>query len=122
MIAPLTMDRLEQSRAIAGLDPWEHHGAPRRDHCCTGSPRTRAGAAGARAVFRWRSIATARKARRTCWSELAAAVRSCIQLQSAAHARRCSPELAVLTGGRSFLLRDIKDLEKTLADIARELR
>ena len=31
-------------------------------------------------------------------------------------------ELAVLTGGRSFLLRDIKDLEKTLADIARELR
>jgi hypothetical protein len=28
----------------------------------------------------------------------------------------------VITGGRSFLLRDIKDLEKTLADIARELR
>ena len=49
-------------------------------------------------------------------------MRSCIQLRSAAHARRCSPELAVLTGGRSFLLRDIKDLEKTLADIARELR
>jgi Ca-activated chloride channel homolog len=31
-------------------------------------------------------------------------------------------ELAVLTGGRSFLLRDIKELDKTLADIARELR
>jgi Ca-activated chloride channel family protein len=31
-------------------------------------------------------------------------------------------ELAVLTGGRSFLLRDPKDLETTLATIARELR
>ena len=31
-------------------------------------------------------------------------------------------ELAVLTGGRSFLLRDAKELEKTLATIARELR
>jgi len=31
-------------------------------------------------------------------------------------------ELAVLTGGRSFLLRDARELEKTLATIARELR
>jgi Ca-activated chloride channel homolog len=31
-------------------------------------------------------------------------------------------ELAVLTGGRSFLLRDARELEKTLAAIARELR
>lgn len=31
-------------------------------------------------------------------------------------------ELAVLTGGRSYLLRDVRDLDKTLADIARELR
>ncbi len=27
-----------------------------------------------------------------------------------------------MTGGRSFLLRDVKELEKTLATIARELR
>src|SRR5688500_20297454 len=31
-------------------------------------------------------------------------------------------ELAVLTGGRSFLLRDARELEKTLAAVARELR
>ena len=31
-------------------------------------------------------------------------------------------ELAVLTGGRSFQLRDARELEKTLALIARELR
>ncbi len=31
-------------------------------------------------------------------------------------------ELAVLTGGRSFLLRDPQELEKTLQTIARELR
>jgi Ca-activated chloride channel homolog len=31
-------------------------------------------------------------------------------------------ELATLTGGRSFLLRDVKELERTLTTIARELR
>ena len=31
-------------------------------------------------------------------------------------------ELAVLTGGRSYLLRDVRELDKTLAEIARELR
>ena len=31
-------------------------------------------------------------------------------------------ELAVITGGRSFLLKDAKELEKTLGTIARELR
>jgi Ca-activated chloride channel family protein len=31
-------------------------------------------------------------------------------------------ELAVLTGGRSFLLKDATELEKTLSTIARELR
>jgi Ca-activated chloride channel family protein len=31
-------------------------------------------------------------------------------------------ELATLTGGRSFLLRDTKELERTLSTVARELR
>jgi len=31
-------------------------------------------------------------------------------------------ELATLTGGRSFLLREVKELEPTLTTIARELR
>ena len=31
-------------------------------------------------------------------------------------------ELATLTGGRSFLLRDVKELERTLSTVARELR
>ena len=31
-------------------------------------------------------------------------------------------ELAVITGGRSFLLRDVGDLDKALGDVARELR
>jgi Ca-activated chloride channel family protein len=31
-------------------------------------------------------------------------------------------ELAVLTGGRSFQLRDARELERTLATVARELR
>ena len=31
-------------------------------------------------------------------------------------------ELAVVTGGRSFLLRDVKELDKTLAEVAKELR
>jgi Ca-activated chloride channel family protein len=121
VIAPLTTDRLEQSRAIAGLDPWSttalHDGIIAALDRLEPEP-------GRQALVLF-SDGVDRYSAKTSSDVLERARRSSALVYPIAVGRTRPPllaELAVLTGGRSFLLRDIKELEKTLADIARELR
>ena len=121
VIAPLTMDRLEQARAIAALDPWSttalHDGILAALDRLEPEP-------GRQALVLF-SDGADRYSTRSSSDVLERARRSSALVYPIAVSRTRPPllaELAVLTGGRSFLLRDIKELDKTLADIARELR
>jgi Ca-activated chloride channel family protein len=121
VIAPLTMDRLEQSRAIAGLDPWSTTAL--HDGIIAALDRLEP-ERGRQALVLF-SDGVDRYSTKSSSVVLERARRSSALVYPIAVGRTRPPllaELAVLTGGRSFLLRDIKDLEKTLADIARELR
>ncbi len=121
VIAPLTMDRLEQSRAIAGLDPWSTTAL--HDGVIAALDRLEP-ERGRQALVLF-SDGVDRYSTKSSSDVLERARRSSALVYPIAVGRTRPPllaELAVLTGGRSFLLRDIKDLEKTLADIARELR
>lgn len=121
VIAPLTMDRLEQSRAIAGLDPWSTTAL--HDGIIAALDRLEP-ERGRQALVLF-SDGVDRYSTKSSSDVLERARRSSALVYPIAVGRTRPPllaELAVLTGGRSFLLRDIKDLEKTLADIARELR
>jgi Ca-activated chloride channel homolog len=121
LIAPLEMDRLEQARAIAGLDPWSttalHDGIIAALDRLEPEPGRQAlvlFSDGADRYSKARAAQVVERARRS----------SALVYPIAVGKTRppLLPELAVLTGGRSYLLRDIKELEKALADIARELR
>ena len=121
VIAPLTMDRLEQGRAIAALDPWSttalHDGIVSALDRLEPEPGRQALVLFSDGVDRY-SAATA-------GDVVARARRSHALVYPIAFGRTRPPllaELAVLTGGRSFLLRDVKELEKTLSEIAQELR
>ena len=121
VIAPLSTDRVAQARAIEALDPWSttalHDGiiaALNRLENETGRQ--------ALIVF---SDGTDRYSRSSAADVIERARRSNALIYPIAFGKTRPPvlaELAVLTGGRSFLLRDPKELEQTLATIARELR
>ena len=121
VIAPLSTDRFTQTRAIEALDPWSTtalHDAiiatlDRLEH----EPGRQA-----LIVF---SDGTDRYSTATAAEVVARARRSNALIYPIAFGKDRPPllaELASVTGGRSFLLRDVKELEKTLATIARELR
>jgi Ca-activated chloride channel family protein len=121
VIAPLSTDHVNQERAIAALDPWSTtalHDAiiaalDRLEH----EPGRQA-----LIVF---SDGTDRYSTATPADVVARARRSNALVYPIAIGRTRPPllaELAVLTGGRSFQLRDAKQLDATLATIARELR
>jgi Ca-activated chloride channel family protein len=121
VIAPLTMDRLNQQRAIAALDPWSTtalHDAiiaslDRLEH----EPGRQA-----LVVF---SDGTDRYSKASVAEVVERARRSNALIYPIAFGKArptLLAELAVLTGGRSFLLKDPRELEKTLQTIARELR
>jgi Ca-activated chloride channel family protein len=121
VIAPLSTDRLSQARAIEALDPWSttalHDGIIAALDRLEGEPGRQA-----LIVF---SDGSDRYSRRTAADVVDRARRSNALIYPIAFGKTRPPllaELAVLTGGRSFLLRDPKDLETTLATIARELR
>src|SRR4029078_2423107 len=121
VIAPLSSDRAAQARAISELD--------------AGSPRARHGALlttldrlepepGRQAVVVF-SDGTDRYSEHTAAEVMERARRSNALIYPIALGKTrptLLSELAVLTGGRSFQLRDARELEKTLATIARELR
>ncbi len=121
VLAPLSTDRLSQTRAIEGLYPWGttslydaiiegiglvQPGRGRRALIVLSDGEDRYSTAGPDQV-----LAAARRA-------------SVLVYPMAIGPKRSSlfPELAVLTGGRSFHVRDPKRLQQALSDIARELR
>ena len=121
VIAPLSTDRQAQARAIEALDPWSttalHDGVIAALDRLEAEPGRQA-----LIVF---SDGTDRYSRSTAAQVIDRARRSNALIYPIAFGKSRPPmlaELAVLTGGRSFLLRDPKELEKTLATIARELR
>jgi Ca-activated chloride channel family protein len=121
IVAPLSTDHEAQARAIEALDPWSTtalHDAiiAALDHLEHEPGRQ------ALIVF---SDGTDRYSTATAAQVVERARRSNALVYPIAFGKTRPAflaELAVLTGGRSFQLRDARDLEKTLATIARELR
>ena len=121
MIAPLSTDRLTQARAISGLDPWSTTAL--RDAIVAALDRLEP-ETGRQALVLF-SDGNDRYSRATEADVVARARRSNALIYPITIGKQRPAflaELAVLTGGRSFLLKDATELEKTLATIARELR
>jgi len=121
VIAPLTMDRVDQGRAIAALDPWSTTAL----HDAIIATLDRLEPESGRQALVVFSDGTDRYSRATAAQAVERARRGHALIYLIAFGKVRSPllaELAVITGGRSFLLRDARDLDRTLADVARELR
>jgi Ca-activated chloride channel family protein len=121
VIAPLTMDRFNQGRAIETLDPWSTTAL----HDAIIATLDRLAPESGRQALVIFSDGTDRYSKASAAQVVERARRSNALIYLIAFGRERSPllaELAVVTGGRSFLLRDVKDLDKTLADVAKELR
>ena len=121
VIAPLSADRASQARAISGLDAWSTtalHDALiatlDRLEPETGRQAIVVFSDGADRYSEHKAVEVMERARRS---------NALIYPIALGRTRPALlSELAVLTGGRSFQLRDARELEKTLATIARELR
>jgi Ca-activated chloride channel family protein len=121
VIAPLTMDRLNQGRAIEALDPWSTTAL----HDAIIATLDRLAPEPGRQALVIFSDGTDRYSRASAAQVVERARRGNALIYLVAFGRERSPllaELAVVTGGRSFLLRDVKELDKTLAEVAKELR
>lgn len=121
VIAPLSTDRAAQAAAIAALDPWSTTAL--HDGIITALDRLEP-EPGRQALIVF-SDGTDRYSHHSAADVVARARRSNALIYPIAIGRTRPPflaELATLTGGRSFLLKDARELEKTLATIARELR
>jgi Ca-activated chloride channel family protein len=121
VIAPLTMIRADQIRAVASLDPW---GTTALHDAIVAALDRLASEPGRQALVLF-SDGADRYSQKSAAQVVERARRSNALIYPIAIGKVRPPlfaELAVLTGGRSFLLRDAKELEPTLADIARELR
>jgi Ca-activated chloride channel family protein len=121
VVAPLTMDRFNQGRAVEALDPWSttalHDAIIATLDRLAPEPGRQALVIFSDGIDRYSKARAAQVVER--------ARRSNALIYLIAFGRERSPllaELAVITGGRSFLLRDVRDLDKTLADVAKELR
>ena len=121
VIAPLSTDRVAQRGAIAALDPWSTTALG--DAIITMLDRLEP-EAGRQALIVF-SDGADRYSRATPAQVVERARRSRALVYPIVLGRERTPLLenvAAITGGRSFLLRDAKALEPTLAAIARELR
>ena len=121
VIAPLSADRAAQSQAIAALDPWSTTAL----HDAIIAALDRLEPERGRQALIVFSDGTDRYSEHSAADVIARARRSNALIYPIAIGKTRPPllaELAVLTGGRSFLLRDARALEQTLATIARELR
>ena len=121
VVAPLSTDRLSQIRAIDALDPWSTTAL----HDAIIAALDRLEPEPGRQALIVFSDGTDRYSTASAAQVVERARRSNALVYPIAFGRTRPPflaELAVLTGGRSFLLRDARELEKTLATIARELR
>lgn len=121
VIAPLSADRFTQARAIGGLDPWSTTAL--RDAIVAALDRL--GPESGRQALVLFSDGNDRYSRASEAEVIARARRSNALIYPITVGKQRPAflaELAVLTGGRSFLLKDATELEKTLSTIARELR
>jgi Ca-activated chloride channel family protein len=119
--APLSTDRAAQNAALAGLDAWGT--TPLHDAIIAAINHIQA-AEGRRALVLL-SDGSDRYSRATAAEALQRARRSDVLIYPVALGKTRPPlfaELAVLTGGRSFQIRDPKLLEQTFRSIVRELR
>ena len=121
VVAPLSTDRAAQSAAIAALDPWS---TTALHDAIIGALERLAPERGRQALIVF-SDGADRYSRATAGEVLERARRSNALIYPIAFGKTrpsLLAELAAATGGRSFLLRDARDLEVTLRTIARELR
>ncbi len=121
VIAPLSTDRFTQARAVDALDPWSTTAL----HDAIIATLDRLEPETGRQALIVFSDGADRYSKATAADVIERARRSNALIYPIALGRERPPllaELATVTGGRSFLLRDVKELEKTLATIARELR
>lgn len=121
VIAPLGDDRAAQLRAIDGLDPWS---TTALHDALLGALERLEPESGRQAIVVF-SDGIDRYSEATAADVLARARRSRALVYPIAFGTTRPPllaALAVLTGGRSFLLPDATDLQRTLSQIARELR
>jgi Ca-activated chloride channel family protein len=121
VIAPLSADRAAQTQAVDALDAWSTTAL--HDAIIATLDRLEP-EAGRQAIVVF-SDGADRYSEHNAADVLARARRSNALVYPIAIGKTrpaLLSELAVLTGGRSFLLRDARELEKTLATVARELR
>ena len=121
VVAPLSADRAAQSQAIAALDAWS---TTALHDAIVKTLDILEPEAGRQAIVVF-SDGTDRYSSHKAADVMDRARRSNALIYPIAIGKTrpaLLSELAVLTGGRSFLLRDARELEKTLATVARELR
>jgi Ca-activated chloride channel family protein len=121
VVAPLEMERADQLKQIARLDPWSTTAL--HDAVIAALDRLE-GEKGRQAIVVF-SDGTDRYSRASAAEVVERARGSRALIYPIGLGRQRVPllaELAVTTGGRSFLVRDVKDLGPALADVARELR
>ena len=121
VIATLSSDHEHQARAVAALDAWSTTSL--NDAVIAALDRLEP-EKGRQALVVF-SDGVDRYSQATSGAVIARARRSQALVYPITIGRTQSQpavELATLTGGRSFLLRDTKELERTLSTIARELR
>jgi len=121
VIAPLSTDHAAQAQAVAALDAWSTTSL--YDAVIVALDRLEP-EKGRQALVVF-SDGADRYSQATSGQVLARARRSQALVYPITIGKTRVPaavELATLTGGRSFLLRDAKELERTLTTIARELR
>jgi Ca-activated chloride channel family protein len=121
VIAPLSADRTAQARAIASLDAWSTTSL----HDAIIAALDRLEPEPGRQALIVFSDGADRYSEHTAAEVLERARRSNALIYPIAFGKSrpsLLAELAVLTGGRSFQLRDARELERTLAIVARELR
>jgi Ca-activated chloride channel family protein len=121
VVAPLSADRFNQARLITALDPWSTTAL--RDAIIASLDRLEA-EPGRQALVLF-SDGNDRYSAAGESEVIARARRSNALIYPITIGKQRPsflPELAVLTGGRSFVLKDAIELERTLSTIARELR
>jgi Ca-activated chloride channel family protein len=121
VIAPLSADRRAQAQAIASLDAWSTTAL----HDAIAMTLDRLAPERGRQAIVVFSDGVDRYSHTTAAEVIDRARRSNALIYPIAFGKTRAPllpELAVVTGGRSFQLRDARELQSTLATIARELR
>jgi Ca-activated chloride channel homolog len=121
VIAPLSSDRRAQIQAVGRLDAWSTTAL----HDAVIAALERLGPESGRQALIVFSDGADRYSEHSAAQVVERARRSTALIYPIAFGKTRPPllaELAVVSGGRSFLLKDPRDLEKTLGTIARELR